>query len=48
MQPTPAALTPTPAQITQTTDQLTLQGNFGREITNLTKFYMDEVKYSSE
>ena len=48
MQPTPAALTLTPAQITQTTDQLTLQGNFRREITNLTKFYTDEVKYSGE
>jgi len=29
-------------------DQLILQGNFGREITNLTKFYTDEVKYSGE
>ena len=40
--------TPTLARITQATDQLALQGNFGREITNLAKLYTDEVKYSSE
>jgi hypothetical protein len=43
-----ATPTSTPAQITQAMDQLTLQGSFGREITNLTKFYTDEVKYSGE
>src|SRR5712671_2548823 len=37
-----------PAQITQAIDQLALQGSFGREIANLTKFYTDEVKYSGE
>lgn len=36
------------AQVTQATDQLTLQGSFGREITNLTRLYTDEVKYSGE
>ena len=45
IQPTPATPTPTP---TQATDQLALQGSFGREITNLTKLYTDEVKYSGE
>jgi len=45
--PTPTP-TQTPAQITQAIDQLTLQGSFGREIANLTKFYTDEVKYSGE
>ena len=50
IQPSNTLLTPTPTlvQITQTTDQLTLQGNFGREITNLAKLYTDEVKYSSK
>jgi hypothetical protein len=51
-EPTPNDPTPTPtqtpAQITQAIDQLTLQGSFGREIANLTKFYTDEVKYSGE
>jgi hypothetical protein len=42
------SLSTAPVQITQTTDQLALQGNFGREITNLAKLYTDEVKYSSE
>src|SRR6516162_6169280 len=50
--PSPNDPTPTPTrtldQITQVMDQLTLQGSFGREITNLTKFYTDEVKYSGE
>ena len=43
--PTPATLTLTP---TQAIDQLALQGNFGREITNLAKLYIDEVKYFGE
>ena len=50
-EPTPDDLTPddtAPAQITQAMDQLTLQGSFGREITNLTRLYTDEVKYSGE
>ena len=33
---------------TQAIDQLALQGSFGREITNLAKLYMDEVKYSGK
>ena len=37
-----------PVWITQAVDQLALQGNFGREITNLAKLYTDEVKYSGE
>jgi hypothetical protein len=50
-EPTPDEPTPdnnTPAQIAQAMDQLTLQGSFGREITNLTRLYTDEVKYSGE
>ena len=43
----PTPVTPTPTS-TQATDQLALQGNFKREITNLAKFYTDEVKYSSK
>ena len=37
-----------PVWITQAVDQLALQGNFGREITNLAKLYINEVKYSSK
>ena len=37
-----------PVRITQAVDQLALQGNFGREITNLAKLYTDKVKYSSK
>jgi hypothetical protein len=49
IQPTLAiTLTPTSARITQAIDQLALKGNFGREITNLAKLYIDEVKYSSK
>ena len=50
-EPTPNDLTPNDtalAQITQAIDQLTLQGNFRREITYLTRLYTDEVKYSSK
>ena len=48
--PTPALplLSTAPVRITQAIDQLALQGNFGREITNLAKLYTDEVKYSGE
>jgi len=55
--PTPAlpSLSTAPVQIiqltpttTQAIDQLTLQGSFGREITNLAKLYTDKVKYSSK
>ena len=47
---TPALPLPStaPVRITQAVDQLALQGNFGREITNLAKLYTDEVKYSGE
>jgi len=48
IQPTPATTPLTLAQITQAIDQLTLQGSFGREITNLAKLYTDEAKYSGE
>jgi hypothetical protein len=47
-QPTTKTVHDGPAQITQAIDQLALQGSFGREIANLTKFYTDEVKYSGE
>ena len=47
---TPALPLPStaPVRITQAVDQLALQGNFGREITNLAKLYTDKVKYSSK
>ena len=47
----PTAIAPTPDLTIQPSNtQLTpnTQKNFGREITNLTKFYTDEVKYSGE
>jgi hypothetical protein len=47
-QPTTETVHEGPAQITQAMNQLALPGSFGREIANLTKFYTDEVKYSSE
>ena len=37
-----------PVRITQATDQFALQGNFRREIANLTKFYINKVKYSGK
>ena len=46
--PTLPLLSTAPVRITQAVDQLALQGNFGREITNLAKLYTDEVKYSGE